>query len=369
MSTNNVFVVTLILQIIIFFISISIYVFSTIPLQRRLPELKQRRENYANDLEKFYDLVKKMEEHRSTLQAKVDERTAELAKSEEELQSITDRIGTLKNRVETQEVSVEDVRMMQNEKARVEERIATAAKSKSEMAKLTWEGEMELRGKFQELQDAVGKYNEAASKVLLIPETAENAGGERFEIDVKQDQAHEDDLSHMFGGIDLEKSTMRSIRNLKRTYNDRFSNARQELSTLLDEQQACEEAHTEAEDGLKILQVKAKKCEETLRREKEEQEGTLAVRLKELDSIETKIGSLRDPVALEAAIAKYQRQCTQLEALRQKNLEEHSVQKKAVQAEIKEALDYLAEREEAVQKSLKELEGHICTREANLAEL
>ena len=335
----------------------------------RLPELKKRREDYATDLEKFYDLVKKLEEHKSALQTKVEERTAELTKSEEELQSITDRIGTLKNRVETQEVSVEDVRMMQNEKARVEERIANAAKSKSEMAKLTWEGEMELRGKFQELQDAVGKYNEAASKVLLIPETAENAGGERFEIEVKQDQAHEDDLSHMLGGIDLEKSTKSSIRNLKRSYNDRFSDARQELSSLLDEQQTCEEAHTEAEDGLKILQVKAKKCEETLRREKEEQEGTLAVRLKELDSIETKIGSLRDPVALEAAIAKYQRQCTQLEALRQKNQEEHSVQKSAVQAEIKEALDYLAAREEDIQSKLKDLEGHICTREANLAEL
>mmetsp|Transcript_23696 Transcript_23696/g.52464 ORF Transcript_23696/g.52464 Transcript_23696/m.52464 type:complete len:262 (+) Transcript_23696:876-1661(+) len=259
--------------------------------------------------------------------------------------------------------------MMQNEKARVEERIAAAAKSKSEMAKLSWEGDMELRGKLQELQDAVGQYNDMASKLLLIPETAENAGGERYEIKVQQDYSHDDDLSNLLGGIDLENSAMQSIRNLKRSYSDRVSQSRKDLSSMLDEQQACEEGCTEASDGVKILEAKAKKFEETLRREKEEQDGTLAVRLREIDSIETKIGSLRDPVVLEASIAKYQRQCTQLETTRQKNHEEHSMQKKAVQAEINEALALLAAREEHIQTALKELEGHICTREANLEQL
>mmetsp|Transcript_20454 Transcript_20454/g.44713 ORF Transcript_20454/g.44713 Transcript_20454/m.44713 type:complete len:673 (-) Transcript_20454:132-2150(-) len=335
----------------------------------QLPELKKKREDHATELEKFYDLVKKLEEHKAILQTKVEERTAELDKNEKELESITSRIVTLKSKVETQEVSVEDVRMMQNEKARVEERIAAAAKSKSEMAKLSWEGDMELRGKLQELQDAVGQYNDMASKLLLIPETAENAGGERYEIKVQQDYSHDDDLSNLLGGIDLENSAMQSIRNLKRTYSDRVSQSRKDLSSMLDEQQACEEGCTEASDGVKILEAKAKKFEETLRREKEEQDGTLAVRLREIDSIETKIGSLRDPVVLEASIAKYQRQCTQLETTRQKNHEEHSMQKKAVQAEINEALALLAAREEHIQTALKELEGHICTREANLEQL
>ena len=335
----------------------------------RLPELKKRREDYATDLEKFYDLVKKLEEHKAALQTKVEERTVELDKNEKELESITGRIGQLKSKVETQEVSVEDVRIMQNEKARVEERIAAASKSKNEMAKLAWEGEMELRGKFQEMQDSVGKYNEMASKLLLIPETAENARGERFEIELQQDYAQEDNLVNMFGGIDLENSIMCSIRNLKRTYSDRVSQSRQELSSMMDEQQVCEEAYTEVSDGVKILEAKAKKCEETLRREKEEQEGTLAVRRKEIESIETKIGSLRNPVALEAAIAKYQRQCTQLETTRQKNQEEYLMQKKAVQAEINDALALLAVREEHIQTALKELESHICMREANLEQL
>ena len=121
--------------------------------------------------------------------------------------------------------------------------------------------------------------------------------------------------------------------------------------------------------ALQILEAKAKNLEETLKRERDEQEGTLAVRLREIDSIETKISSLRDPVALEAAIAKYQRQCTQLETLRQKNQEEHAALNEAVQAEISDALASLAVREEHIQTKLRELEDHIADREANLLQL
>ena len=120
---------------------------------------------------------------------------------------------------------------------------------------------------------------------------------------------------------------------------------------------------------MQILEAKAKNLEETLKRERDEQEGTLAVRLREIDSIETKISSLRDPVALEAAIAKYQRQCTQLETLRQKNQEEHAALNEAVQAEISDALASLAVRGEHIQTKLRELEDHIADREANLLQL
>jgi plasmid stabilization system protein ParE len=103
-----------------------------------------------------------------------------------------------------------------------------------------------------------------------------------------------------------------------------------------------------------------------MEREREQQEAALAVRLREVDAIESKIESLRDPAALEEQIARYQRQCTQLEALQMKHQEENVSQKKAVQDEINAALRAITEHNDYVRKQFAELQQYVLRKKAAL---
>jgi hypothetical protein len=115
-----------------------------------------------------------------------------------------------------------------------------------------------------------------------------------------------------------------------------------------------------------IVEDKKQKCEETLHKEREQQEAALAIRRREVTSIEEKIESLRDPAALEEQITRFQRQCTRLEALRMKHEEENVAQKRAVQKEINEALRAVEEHNIYVQKKFAELQQYVLKKKASL---
>ena len=59
--------------------------------------------------------------------------------------------------------------------------------------------------------------------------------------------------------------------------------------------------------------------------------------MREAESMETKVASLRDPVALEEQMTQFERQCAELEAMRQQYEEDNLARKKAVCDEIDQA--------------------------------
>jgi DNA gyrase/topoisomerase IV subunit A len=120
---------------------------------------------------------------------------------------------------------------------------------------------------------------------------------------------------------------------------------------------------------IKIVEDKKTKCEETLNREREQQEAALAIRLREVTAVENKVEALRDPAALEEQITRFQRQCVQLEALRMKHEEENIAQKKAVQSEINAALQSVADYKVYVQKKLAEVQQYVLKKKASLGKV
>jgi len=322
-----------------------------------LPELKQRREDYATDLEKFYDLVKKLEEHKATLRKKVEERTAELVKREEGLQQITAQIDALKRQVQSQEFSVEDIRRMQKEKVRQEESIARAAGAKNEQNKALWEVSTELSQRVDQLRETVEKYNWKVMELHLSAERDSNQN--KYELELHTDLAQVGDPAKIFNGVDIKGSVLPMVFSLKCDFAEKCANAKRDTLKLLDQKEQTEKATAHATDCVKELDVKSKECEQLHRQESAENEMVLSNRLKEVDAIETKVFSLRDPMAIEAAISKYTSQCEKLEKLRLNHHNEILSKKKAIQAELDLALRALAEQKEYIQNQLYDLEGHI----------
>jgi hypothetical protein len=109
---------------------------------------------------------------------------------------------------------------------------------------------------------------------------------------------------------------------------------------------------------VQIVAMKLVKSEETYENERELQEATLHVRLKEVESVELKIESLRDPASLEEQMCALQRQCDSLERLRNRHQEETVSQKMAIQQEIQEAILAVEEYNRFVYTKLNELQSH-----------
>ena len=79
--------------------------------------------------------------------------------------------------------------------------------------------------------------------------------------------------------------------------------------------------------------------------ERKTQEAKLAVRKREVQAIESSVVSINDPVALEEQLARYERQCAEMEALRLKQQEENLAKKKAVENVIEAACQAIMELE------------------------
>ena len=361
----------------------------TILVLFRLPALSKKREDYATDLEQFEDLVRQMDEHKEALEQKVKERTAELATANEEVESKMRSIAALKERIQEQELSIEDVRKMESERLRAKESLERASALRQQCKEELWETESELTKIIEEFDAVVDDYNNKLSELLQVLEDIGHAAN--FKMRVKKQHLHSGDQALLLG-VDLYADVRPFLSHQKSESLDQMTRLRRELQEALDHLEASEEAFTEALDKLKvsrnfasspdcricfscivssiqIVEDKKTKCEETLNREREQQEAALAVRLREVTSIDDKIESLRDPAALEEQIARYQRQCTQLEALQMKHEEENLSQKRAVQNEINAALMAVTDHKDYVQKKFAELQQHILKKKASLGKV
>ena len=92
--------------------------------QCRLSEAQHKQEEYATNIEKFLNLIQTLNDHKAELTNKVETLTIEKSTTEQEMEDYSTKIEQLRQTINSQELSQEDVRRMEREKTRVEEQIA-----------------------------------------------------------------------------------------------------------------------------------------------------------------------------------------------------------------------------------------------------
>ncbi|GMH56932.1 hypothetical protein TrST_g9690 [Triparma strigata] len=320
-----------------------------------LPELEKRQEDLASDLEKFHQLIEQLNEHKAALEKKVETRGAELERNEADLASIHVRVAELKTAVSQQDLSAEDVRRMQGERARVEDGLERAIASKQEHSKNLWDAETELNKIVEELDAAASVFNSKAKELQMIPETAKYSQGERMTITIDKSKADEEDSTGLLGSVNLKTVVRPAIAQLKETVTGNMNSAKQELLNLLDQEEHAEEELKDAMTSATALENKARRAEEQYLKEKEQLDKAIAELVSETEEAETKITQLRDPMALETAISRNQTRLAQLNALRTEKKEAAEARREAVHGEILKALNMCAEMKDYTQMCLGEL--------------
>ena len=214
-----------------------------------LPALAKRREDYATDLEQFEDLVRQMDEHKEALEQKVKERTAELQAANEEVENMLSKIAALKDRIQGQELSIDDVRKMESEQLRVKESLERAVALRQQYKEELWETEAELTKLLERLDAVADDYNTKLSELLFVLDDATHAAN--FKMNVKKQHLTSGDQNLLLG-VDLYADVRPFLSRQKTEMSDQMTRMRRELQEALDNLDASEEAFTEALDKLKV---------------------------------------------------------------------------------------------------------------------
>jgi hypothetical protein len=99
----------------------------------------------------------------------------------------------------------------------------------------------------------------------------------------------------------------------------------------------------------------------------ESQESVLAVRQREVAAMEQRVQSIQEPPGtVEEQVARLERECAELEALRLQRQEEYAVRKKTVRAKIEQALNLMLQQEEYTQRRLAQLRDYWGNKRATL---
>ena len=293
-----------------------------------------------------------MEDHKAALAEKVEERTAELAETNKKLAKMNDHIQDLKDTVQNQEMSLDDWKKMEAEQkalqASLDEALELRESRRAELSSL----EEELVHVTQHVDRAIATYNQTIMD-LPVSEATE------FQCDratLNKSQRAESVAAMI--GTDLSNTVRPKISQRLQNQRKNADMAQSSHQDALDQLGRAEEGVTDVTAKLQIVRAKIAQCEQTLDQEREIQEAKIAVRQREVDAMEAKINGLSDPVALEAQMAQFERQCAELEALRRQHEEESVAKKRAVVQEIQEALALMAEHDAHFEKKQQELAAY-----------
>lgn len=319
-----------------------------------LQEYVQKREDYSTDLEQFHDLIRQMEEHVETLTKKKTERQRELAETNRTLERVNKHVAELKETVTNQELSLEDVTKLENERKSLDEAIDKAMQLKDEKRKALWDDEAQMESNWNDLEAAASDYNSNLSELGLLPLVSEKGVNMKVVLNKSEDVGDQTALV----GVDLVGKVQPTLDECKQQYSDQFADAKWKYQEALDQLEKSEEAMSMAMEKLKIVKQKLEKSEETLQAENEAQDAKLAVRVREAESMEAKVASIRDPVAIEEQMARYERQLAELEALRMKYNAENVAKKKAVCDEIEQARKNMESYEEFCKEKVAEVQQY-----------
>jgi len=209
--------------------TLTFYIFVHIIITHSLSEAQQKQEGHAEDIEKFLSLIQTLKEHKAELTTKVETLTIEKSTTEQEMKDCEKTIATLRDTIDGQELSQEDVRRMTREKERIEEQtVKQTSILEGQVAALT-EAKEKWVAIFKLLEQKVNEYNARARQLELIPETAKHAKGKKFEVVLDGNKAA-DGVVDMFGGVDVAGVVEPHVIKLIKNYEGDTANEKKQMA-------------------------------------------------------------------------------------------------------------------------------------------
>ena len=232
-----------------------------------LPELEAKRNDYQRDLSKFQQLIEQLTTHRDQLTTKAGARETELERLTVGLGALQGDMAALRTRIDTQELSQDEVRNMVAERERLEEAQRMASETRQSVQRKVWETETALRDRVAALEDSARAYNSIAEDLKLVPHTAKNAHGKHYAVVVDINGAGKKGSNIV--KTDVRRDIQPSLLDLRVKLEGTTSDYRNDLMKEQDDNEELELRRASTMEQKVVAESKHRRAEEAYKREKE----------------------------------------------------------------------------------------------------
>ena len=167
------------------------------------------------------------------------------------MNDLSEKIERLKTTIGSQELSQEDVRRMEREKARTEEQSARQQKVLDGVLAALGEIEERLAACHEMLERKVGEYNANAAELELVPKTSRHARGLDLEVRPDRSKAGQTATS-LLGGVDVRGTAVPLVRKLARSYEGEAAEKRDTIAEVKDRIEATEGVREEVKEEIEV---------------------------------------------------------------------------------------------------------------------
>jgi kinetochore protein NDC80 len=313
-----------------------------------LPELQAKEKDYVKDLGKFQQLVEQLENHKEQLDTKVALKEQELQKLLSSIKSVNHEIDALRERVDSQELSPEDVKRMMAERDQLQQAQGQASENRQVLQRRVWESEMALRDRVQALEDSSRAYNGVAEDLKLVPSTARNAKGRNLALEVDVRARKRDGLLR----TDVRKDILPALHEMRADYMARTMALRKECIAEKDAVEDSNIASNELQESRQMFESKLRRAEDAYKRERVILDQASEMHAKEMEAMDMRLLSLRDTAMEETRVAAAARRANETRLTRSVRQEDHLRRTKEISSAIMDVVTVCAEHRELVQHRL-----------------
>lgn len=219
--------------------------------QCRLSEAQHKQEEYATNIEKFLNLIQTLNDHKAELTNKVETLTIEKSTTEQEMEDYSTKIAQLRQTINSQELSQEDVRRMEREKTRVEEQISKQSSVLEGQVAALKEAQEKWCAIYQLLEQKVKEYNGQGKQLELIPKNAKHAKGNNFEVKLDKKKAVEG-MVNMMGGVDVEGVVKPHVEKLAKGYESETVNEKSRMVEVKESIESTESSNDQLMEDIDV---------------------------------------------------------------------------------------------------------------------
>eukprot|EP00164_Ancoracysta_twista_P008580 GFYU01012446.1.p1 GENE.GFYU01012446.1~~GFYU01012446.1.p1 ORF type:complete len:596 (+),score=258.35 GFYU01012446.1:138-1925(+) len=310
--------------------------------------------DFKSDIEKFKKLIDSLQQHKASLEAKLEEKNEEFALRQKEMAALKSEKEQLAQRLAVQEQNAVDLQKMTSERTMLEESLRNVEDQKAQIDQSNWNVEVTINKKMEEASRGIQGFNNKCERLQMLPVGAKNApAGTDFEIRMNKYSSKGDDLV----SIDIKSVLIPALNEVRQTFVKRQLQSQDDILTLQDKLSDRDDAKTEKEVEIESLENKLKRCDNALKLEKEAIAEQLRIKAAETNNIEDEIQNLRilaqdqlgqSKQAIDKAQAEYEETQRQCEA-----------QKSALSDGIFAMLDTLTNHKAYLQENLTALEDRL----------
>ena len=301
-------------------------------------------------MSKFHTLIKKLKEHKETVEAKTREKEEELRSKEEELKVIEAEKQELEAIVSNQSMNKKDVAKMMQEKTKLQDILSSLTNQKDSLYNAALDGEARIERKIEDLESTSRLYHATADRLQLIPSTAKHAEGLNFQIKLNTDADSPSEIM----AVDIKGTLKPTLNNLKETYMKKTRTVTDEMLEVQEKLDSLEEVLTEKGEENSAMELQNKKVESQVKELKESTDNEIASKNAQAERLKSEFDTLR-----QTTISSYTESEAQTQALRNEyeelckvcNLETEMVNK-----ELAAALEALIAHKLHIQQTLKRVE-------------